>query len=75
MNIDGKTKVKERIKIFENDNFTTYLYKFENGNQYTDTVPKWKQKDFGNNVVRYDIEKRLDRVVGGLNVWVNQIKL
>ncbi len=68
MNIDGKTKVKERIKIFESDDFITYLYKFENGNQYTDTVPKWKRKDFGNGVVRYDIEKRLDRVVGGLNV-------
>lgn len=45
MDIDGKTNVKERIKIFENDDYITYLYKFENGNQYTDTVSKWKQKD------------------------------
>jgi hypothetical protein len=47
MNIDGKEKVKERIKIFESDDFTTYLYKFENGNKYKDTVPAWKRKDFG----------------------------
>ncbi len=45
MDIDGKTKVKERIKVFESNDFTTYLYKFENGNEYKDTVPKWKPKD------------------------------
>lgn len=46
MRIDGKDKVKKRIKVFENDQYITYLYIFENGNKYTDTVPKWKQKDF-----------------------------
>ena len=45
MDIDGKTNVKERTKVFESDDFITYLYKFENGNQYKDTVPKWIQKD------------------------------
>ncbi len=45
MRIDGKDKVKERIKVFENDRYITYLYIFENGNKYTDTVYKWKQKD------------------------------
>ena len=45
MRIDGKDKVKERIKVFENDRYITYLYIFENGNKYTDTVPKWKQTD------------------------------
>ena len=46
MDIDGKTNVKERIKIFENNDYTTYLYKFENGNQYKDTVKKWKRTDY-----------------------------
>lgn len=45
MRIDGKDKVKERIKVFENDRYITYLYIFENGNKYTDTVAKWKQTD------------------------------
>lgn len=44
MNIDGKENVKERIKIFENDDFITYLYKFKNGNQYNDTVSKLREK-------------------------------
>ena len=30
MKIDGKDNVKERIKIFENSKYTTYLYIFEN---------------------------------------------
>ena len=46
MNIDGKENVKERIKLFESDNFTTYLYIFENGNKYPDTVSKWKRTCF-----------------------------
>lgn len=50
MNIDGKENVKERIEIFDSKDFTTYLYKFENGNKYLDTVPKWKQKDFDHNI-------------------------
>ena len=45
MRIDGKDNVKERIKVFENDRYITYLYIFENGNQYKDTVPKWTRKD------------------------------
>ena len=46
MDIDGKTNVKERIKIFESDDYITYLYIFENGNKYRDTVQKWKRTDF-----------------------------
>jgi hypothetical protein len=60
MNVDGKTNVKERIKIFESDDFITYLYKFENGNQYTDTVSKWKQK-VSNISVRHIPEDRLNK--------------
>lgn len=58
MKIDGKEKVKERIKVFENDNYITYLYIFENGNSYKDTVDKWKQKDFGYRTI-YNVEDRL----------------
>jgi hypothetical protein len=66
MNIDGKVNVKERIKIFESDDFTTYLYKFENGNKYTDTISKWKQKDFKYNVYKTPeerLENRLDTLI------------
>lgn len=48
MIIDGKENVKERIKIYENKYFITYLYIFENGNSYRETKPKWIQKDFYN---------------------------
>ena len=58
MKIDGKERVKERIKVFENDNYITYLYIFENGNSYKDTVDKWKQKDFGYRTI-YNVEDRL----------------
>lgn len=61
MRIDGKDKVKERIKVFENDRYTTYLYIFENGNKYTDTVPKWKQKDF-TDVIYKTQEERLEKL-------------
>ena len=50
MKIDEKENVKERIKVFENNQYITYLYIFENGNSYKDTVLKWKQKDFSNYV-------------------------
>ena len=66
MRIDGKDNVKERIKVFENDRYTTYLYIFENGNNYTDTVPKWKQKDFGTNIYQTPEEKlesQLDKLI------------
>ena len=66
MRIDGKDKVKERIKVFENDRYTTYLYIFENGNKYTDIVPKWKQKDFGTEIYKTPEEKlesQLDKLV------------
>ena len=66
MRIDGKDNVKERIKVFENDRYTTYLYIFENGNQYTDTVPKWKQKDFGTEIYKTPeekIESQLDKLI------------
>lgn len=63
MNIDGKTKVKERIKIFESDDFITYLYKFENGNKYTDTVSKWKQTS-KDELKGHDPDKRLEK-----NYW------
>lgn len=58
MKIDGKERVKERIKVFENDKYITYLYIFENGNSYRDTVDKWKQKDFGYRTI-YNVEDRL----------------
>lgn len=61
MRIDGKDKVKKRIKVFENDRYTTYLYIFENGNKYTDTVPKWKQKDF-KDVIYKTQEERLEEL-------------
>ena len=66
MRIDGKDKVKERIKVFENDRYITYLYIFENGNKYTDTVPKWKQKDFTKTIYKTPEEKlegQLDKLV------------
>ena len=60
MNIDGKVNVKERIEIFDSDYFTTYLYKFENGNKYPDTVPKWIRTDFKNSTI-YNVEDRLSK--------------
>lgn len=57
MRIDGKDKVKERKKIFENKYYTTYKYVFENGNSYNDTVPKWKQTDFGTKIYQTPEEK------------------
>lgn len=63
MNIDGKVNVKERIKIFESNDFTTYLYKFENGNKYTDTVTKWKQSSIPA-LKGHNPDKRLER-----NYW------
>lgn len=66
MRIDGKDNVKERIKVFENDRYITYLYVFENGNKYNDTVPKWKQKDFGDTIYKTPEEKlesQLDKLV------------
>lgn len=59
MKIDGKEKVKKRIKIFENSKYITYLYIFKNGNSYKESVPKWKQKDFSN-VVPKTTEEKLD---------------
>lgn len=67
MRIDGKDNVKKRIKVFENDKYITYLYIFENGNKYTDTVPKWKQKDFGQRTI-YNVEDRL------MNKYIKEIK-
>lgn len=66
MRIDGKNNVKKRIKVFENNRYITYLYVFENGNQYTDTVPKWKQKDFGDTIYKTPediIESQLDKLI------------
>ena len=63
MNIDGKTNVTERKKIFESEEFTTYLYKFENGNEYTDTIPKWKQK-CKDVLLKHNPDERLDK-----NYW------
>lgn len=66
MRIDGKDKVKERKKIFENKYYTTYKYVFENGNNYNDTVPKWKQKDFGTEIYKTPEEKlesQLDKLI------------
>lgn len=66
MKIDGKENVKERIKVFENNQYITYLYIFENGNSYKDTVLKWKQKDFSNYVTKTPEEKlesQLDQLV------------
>ena len=69
MKIDGKEKVKERIKVFENDNYITYLYIFENGNSYKDTVDKWKQKDFGYRTI-YNVEDRLmDKYIKEWSKW------
>ena len=66
MRIDGKDNVKKRIKVFENDRYTTYLYIFENGNKYKDTVPKWKQKDFRTEIYKTPEEKlenQLDKLI------------
>ena len=66
MKIDGKENVKERIKVFENNQYITYLYIFENGSSYRDTVSKWKQKDFKDNIRKTQeekIESQLDKLV------------
>lgn len=66
MTVDGKVKVKKRIKVFENNKFITYLYIFENGNSYKETVSKWKQKDFETSICETPeekIEKQLDKIV------------
>lgn len=67
MRIDGKDNVKERITIFDGPDFTTYKYIFENENYYNDTVPKWKQKDFGYRTI-YNVEDRL------MNKYIKEIK-
>ena len=69
MRIDGKDNVKKRIEIFntEDSNYITYKYVFENGNSYNDTVPKWKQKDFGQRTI-YNVEDRL------MNKYIKEIK-
>ena len=66
MKIDGKENVKKRIKVFENDKYITYLYIFENGSSYRDTVSKWEQKDFKDNISKTQeekIESQLDKLV------------
>lgn len=60
MTVDGKVKVKERIKVFENNKFITYLYIFENGNSYKETISKWKQRDFKTEIKQTE-EDRLDQ--------------
>ena len=60
MTVDGKVKVKKRIKVFENNKFITYLYIFENGNSYKETVSKWKQRDFKTEIKQTE-EDRLDK--------------
>lgn len=68
MKIDGKENVKERIKVFENEKYTTYLYIFENGNSYTDTVNKWKQTYFSKKTAG-DMEDRLEKQ---WEKWINK---
>ena len=60
MTVDGKVKVKERIKVFENSKFITFLYIFENGNSYKETISKWKQRDFKTEIKQTE-EDRLDK--------------
>ena len=60
MTVDGKVKVKKRIKVFENSKFITYLYIFENGNSYKETISKWKQRDFKTEIKQTE-EDRLDK--------------
>lgn len=60
MTVDGKVKVKERIKVFENNKFITYLYIFENGNSYKETISKWEQRDFKTEIKQTE-EDRLDK--------------
>lgn len=66
MTVDGKVNVKKRIKVFENNRFITYLYIFENGNSYRETIQKWKQKDYSTS--KYEtqedkLEKQLDKLI------------
>ena len=60
MTVDGKVKVKKRIKVFENNKFITYLYIFENGNSYKETISKWEQRDFKTEIKQTE-EDRLDK--------------
>ena len=60
MTVDGKVKVKKRIKVFENNKFITYLYIFENGNSYKETISKWEQRDFATDIKQTE-EDRLDK--------------
>lgn len=60
MTVDGKVKVKKRIKVFENNKFITYLYIFENGNSYKETISKWKQRDFKTEIKQTE-EDRVDK--------------
>lgn len=65
MAIDCKENVKNKIKIFENDYFTTYCYEFENGNKYNECETKWIQRDFSLSVFLTP-EERLERRLGDL---------
>ena len=60
MTIDGKVNVKEKIKVSEQNNFITYLYVFENGNSYRETVSKWKQRDFTTEI-KQSQEDKMDK--------------
>ena len=58
--------VKEKIKIYENDSFITYLYRLENGNSYRECEPKWVQTDFSKSILQTPeehMEKRLDTII------------
>ena len=68
MRTDGKENVKERIKVFENEKYITYLYIFENGNSYKDTVLKWKQKHFSRKTAE-DTEDKIDK---RLEKWIDK---
>lgn len=68
MDIDGKQNVKERIKVFENDSYTTYFYVFENGNGYNDTVNTWNQSSFERRIKRMPFEQRLERKLAKGNI-------
>ena len=60
MTIDGIENVKERKEIFRKKEFITYTYYLENGNHFNSSVPTWKQRDFGNEIID-DPDKRLEK--------------
>lgn len=60
MTVDGKENVKEKIKIYTGENYTTYKYIFKNGNSYKETISKWKQRDFKTEIKQTE-EDRLDK--------------